>query len=289
MLELLTKWHPEDDPITRAQVETLMELVGDLLTEKALEGFLIVCSRLVDNFGGHRTNELANIFRTSRAEGRLALVRSLEYLNEWVGGMEAYERLYPVTINPSNPAFPQMKVLGVETLEPYVYRVLSSDQVVRGTSELTRAYIVRTGRLPAASIEVAPVLRAKPFYHWCSYEKWDSPEATAAALQILPEWKSDCRLRARIRTADIANSTFMAFNGDRNDPTDETLRFYNYFFEPLAQDHPVLEGGGVQVGVDGSPPVDQLEEWDVATKGWRTVIAAPPLIRVQMPTQSTER
>ena len=271
MLELLTKWHPEDDPITRAQAETLIELVGDLLTEKALEGFLIVCSRLVDDFGAHRTGELANIFRTSRAEGRVALVRSLEYVNEWVGGMEAYERLYPVTINPSNPAFPQMKVLGIETLEPYLYRVMHSDQTVRGTTELTKAYILRTAHLPAAPTEVAPVLRAKPFYHWCSYEKWDSPDATAQALQILPEWNSDCQLRARIRTADVATSAFVAFNGDRTDPTDETLRFYKYFLEPLAQDHPELEGGGVQIGLEGSPPVDQLDEWDVSAKRWRTV------------------
>jgi hypothetical protein len=146
MLELLTKWHSEDDPITRAQADTLVELVGDMLTEKALEGFLIVCSRFVDDFGDHRTGELANIFRTSRPEGRVALIRSLEYVNDWVGGMEAYERLYPVTINPSNPAFPQMKVLGIETLEPYLYRVMSSDQLVRGTSELTKAYILRTER-----------------------------------------------------------------------------------------------------------------------------------------------
>lgn len=271
MLELLTKWHSEDDPITRAQAETLLELVGDLLTEKALEGFLIVCSRLVDDFGGHRTGELANIFRTSRAEGRVALVRSLEYVNEWVGGMEAYERLYPVTINPSNPAFPQMKVLGIETLEPYLYRVMSSDHVVRGTAELTKAYVLRTARLPAAPIEVAPVLRTKPFYHWCSYESWDSPEATAAALQILPEWNSDCRLRARIRTADVATSAFVAFNGDRTDPTNETLRFYKYFLEPIAQDHPALEGGGVQIGVEGSPLVNQLEEWDATEKRWHTV------------------
>jgi hypothetical protein len=63
----------------------------------------------------------------------------------------------------------------------------------------------------------------------------------------------------------------VAFNGDRTDPTDETLRFYKYFLEPLAQDHPALEGGGVQIGLEGSPLVDQLEEWDLATTRWVTV------------------
>jgi hypothetical protein len=64
MLHLLTKWHPEDDPVVRAQTETLLSLVGRSLTESAPEGFLIVCSRFVDEFGNHRTGELATIFRT---------------------------------------------------------------------------------------------------------------------------------------------------------------------------------------------------------------------------------
>ena len=139
MLELLKRWHPEDDPITRNQAETLILMLDGLLTEKALEGFLIICSRLVDEFGSHRTRELSNIFRTHKHEGRRALVRSLEYLNEWVGSMEAYERLYPVTVIPPNPAFPQLKILGIETIETCLYRVVDSNALVRGTSEFTKA------------------------------------------------------------------------------------------------------------------------------------------------------
>lgn len=100
MLNLLTKWHPEDDPIIREQYQVLITLVGNLLTEEALEGFLIVCSRFVDEFGGHRTSELERVFRTDLTTGREALVASLEYMKSWVGGMEKYEQDYPVEIIP---------------------------------------------------------------------------------------------------------------------------------------------------------------------------------------------
>ena len=270
MLHLLTKWHPEDDPITRDQAETLVRMLDGLLTEKALEGFLIVCSRLVDEFGHHRTEELSSIFRTQRLEGRLALLHSLAYVNDWVGGMEAYERLYPVTVNPSNPAFPQLKIVHIETLEPRLYRLMDSSALVYGTDESIRAYIQRTGRLPMVPVQTVPVLRSKPVYHWCSYEKWDSPEISRDALQILPEWKTDCRLRASILTSDIEGSAFMAFNGDK-DASDSNLKFYKYFFEPLAQDHPELSGGGPQIGLDGAPLVEVLEEWDEASAEWKTV------------------
>ena len=79
MNHLLTKWHSEDDPLTREQVAVLRDLLDGQLTEKALEGFLIVCSRFVDEFGNHRTQELANIFRTSQPEGKMSLLKSLEY------------------------------------------------------------------------------------------------------------------------------------------------------------------------------------------------------------------
>jgi len=270
MLQLLTKWYPQDDPITRDQVETLIRMLDGLLTEKALEGFLIVCSRLVDEFGNHRTDELSKIFRTQKLEGRLALLRSLEYVNDWVGGMESYERLYPVTINPSNPAFPQLKILQIETLEPRLYRLMDSTALVYGTGESIRVHIETTGRLPMVPVQTVPVLRSKPVYHWCSYEKWDNPEASRNALQILPDWKNDCRLRASILTADIEDSAFMAFNGDQ-DPSSSKLKFYKYFFEPLAQDHPELTGGGSQIGLDGAPPVEALEEWDEAGGEWKSV------------------
>jgi hypothetical protein len=271
MLHLLKKWYPEDDPITSDQVETLSLLLEGQLTEKALEGFLIVCSRLVDEFGNHRTDELSKIFKTQRLEGRRALVRSLEHVNDWVGGMDAYLRLYPVTVIPPNPAFPQLKIIGIETIATYLYRVMDSNAVAYGTSELTGAYIRRTGKLPLVPIQTVPVLRAKPVYHWCTYEKWDSPEITRDALQILPEWHNNCQLRATIRTSNVADSAFVAFNGDREDPGNSDLRFYKYFFEPLAQDHPELAGGGPQIGLEGEPLVETLEQWDESAQAWTSV------------------
>jgi hypothetical protein len=271
MLDLLKKWYPEDDPITMDQAETLILMLGDLLTEKAFEGFIIICSRLVDEFGKHRTSELSKVFRTTKPAGKRALVRSLEHVNEWVGGMEAYIRLYPVTIKPPNPAYPQLKILGIDTIEPFLYRVVDSNAVIKGTSELTKDYIQRTGKLPAVPVQTVPVLRFKPIYHWCSYNKWDTPEATRDALQILPDWQNNCRLRATILTSNVAESAFMAFNGDRYDPSDSELRFYKYFFEPLAQDHPLLEGGGIQIGLEGTPPVQILEQWNEVLGEWSTI------------------
>jgi hypothetical protein len=64
MIDLLKKWYPEEDPITEAQVEVVSSLLAGMLTESALEGFLIVCSWFVDEVGNHRTDELANIFQT---------------------------------------------------------------------------------------------------------------------------------------------------------------------------------------------------------------------------------
>jgi hypothetical protein len=51
----ISRWDHDDDPITRDQVRVLYELLNDEVSELALEGFLIVASRLVDEFGGHRT------------------------------------------------------------------------------------------------------------------------------------------------------------------------------------------------------------------------------------------
>ena len=60
----------------------------------------------------------------------------------------------------------------------------------------------------------------------------------------------------------------MAFNGDQ-DPSASKLKFYKYFFEPLAQDHPEFTGGGSQIGLDGAPLVEALEEWDEAGGKWK--------------------
>lgn len=141
MIHLIKKWYPEDDPITEEQVQMLINLLDCDLTEEAFEGFLIVCSRFVTNFGDHRTSELFEIFRTHKPEGRRALLRSLEHLYRWVGGMEGYLKNYPVTIQPPLPAFPQLKIIGIETLEPWLYRVMDSKTVDRMTGELVREQI----------------------------------------------------------------------------------------------------------------------------------------------------
>lgn len=270
MIDLLKKWYPEEDPITEAQVEVVSSLLDGMLTESALEGFLIVCSRFVDEFGNHRTDELANIFQTQRVEGRQALLDSLEFINNWVGGMDSYIRLYPVTIIPPKPAFPQLKIIGIENIASKVYRILDSKDKVYQTYESLYGYILRTGKLPALPKQKVPVLREKPYYHWCSYEKWDDPESSREGLQILPEW-SDCELRATLLTANIKRSAFVAFNGDKLDPSDSKLSFYKYFYEPLAQDHPEHSGGGSQIGVEGEPPVEMLEQWDKGSQKWKRI------------------
>ena len=270
MDHLLTKWHSEDDPVTREQVEVLKSLLNDQLTERALEGFLVVCSRFVDEFGHHRTDELANVFRTDLAEGQAALLNSLEYMSQWVGGMESYLRKYPVTIIPPKPAFPQFKIIGIESLASRLYRVLDSRCKAYPTNEHLIDYIQKNGRLPAVPIQKRPARRTKPRFHWCSYECWDNPEVTREMLQIMPEW-SDCRLRVTIPTSTIKRSAYVAFNGEHYDPSNHTLHFYKYFYEPLAQDHPSLCGGGTQVGVQGAPQIDTLELWDQACDKWSVI------------------
>ncbi|SCX50311.1 hypothetical protein [Nitrosospira sp. Nsp1] len=269
VLKLLTKWHPEDDPISREQADVLISIVGERLTESAMEGFLIVCCRFVDEYGNHRTSELENIFRTHTEAGKQALVASLEHVNSWVGGMEAYERNYPVTVNPSNPAFPLFKILKIENLAPSIFRILNSKGMVDPKESLID-YISRTGKLPAVPKQTEPVRRIKPDFHWCSYDKWESPEQTRNALQILSEW-SDCQLRATIMTAGLGESCYVAFNGDKSDPADSKLRFYKYFYEPISQDHPEFEGGGLQIGVEGAPKVQLLELWDLDHGQWKVI------------------
>jgi hypothetical protein len=74
----------------------------------------------------------------------------------------------------------------------------------------------------------------------------------------------------------LRRSAYVAFNGDRYDPKDSRLRFYKYFYEPLAQDHPALPGGGPQIGVEGSPLVTLLEEWDDGAQRWAPLWARAP-------------
>ena len=59
----------QHDPMLEEQIHVLVTLLGGPVSDAELEGFLIVCSRLVDEFGGHRTDELADVFRTYTAIG----------------------------------------------------------------------------------------------------------------------------------------------------------------------------------------------------------------------------
>ena len=261
---MLSKWYPEDDPIITAQLKLLKLLLGNVQpTEKAVEGFLVICSRFVDEFGNDRSKELATVFQTKTLAGQQALLTSLEYMNDWVGGMAGYLSSYPVTIKPPKPAFPQFRIIGIESITTNLYRVLDSKGGVHGSTELVKDYILRTGRLPAVPIQKRPVRRSKPLFHWCTCYKWANPELTREALQILPEW-SDCQLRATILAARVKRSAFVAFNGDPH----PKLNFHRYFYEPLAQDHPPLAGGGPQISLQGAPAVEMLEQWNVQTGQW---------------------
>jgi hypothetical protein len=263
----ISRWDHDDDPITRDQVRVLYELLNGEVSEQALEGFLIVASRLVDEFGGHRTTELSTIFRTHTLKGQKVLHQSLEFVRQWVGGYERYCQRYPVSIIPPRPAFPLFKIIGVAALAPFVYRVLDSNALAYPSQESVKDYICRTGKLPAVPVQTRPVRRSKPRFHWCSYDSWGDPSSTREALQIRVEW-SDCRLRARLPTRTITRSAYVAFNGDRQDPQNKNLRFYKYFYEPLAQDHEPLSGGGPQIAVEGGPKVDLLEEWEEERSRW---------------------
>jgi hypothetical protein len=268
---LLAKYDKECDPILAQQVAMFDETLGDAIDMEVMDGFLIFCARLVDNFGDHRTAELFAVLETHRFEGRRVLAESLANLSRCVGGIDAYVAHYPVTINPSSPAYPQLRIVGIEALFSFLYRVMDSRATFRGTGEPLGAYISRTGTLPPVPIQQVPVLRQKPRYHWTSHQKWLSPADTRASLQILKEWGTDCCLRASIPTASMGCSAFVAFNGDTEDPSDPTLRFYNYFYEPIARDHDALPGGGSQIGLDGAPRVEVLELWDAAAQRWNSV------------------
>lgn len=264
----------DGDPITTEQVRVLYEILGGNVTEEALEGFLIVCSRLVDEFGGHRTEDLAKIFMTESGPGKKILRTSLEHVCRWVKGLRGYISDYPVTIIPARPAFPLFKIINIHRLADRVYRVYDSRSEVRGKGALVRDFIMRTGKLPSVPKQIRPVRRSKPKFHWCSYECWPSPDETAKALQILPKW-SNCKLRATLPTYDLRYSAYVAFSGDELDPSDKNLHFYKYFMELLTQDHPELPGGGLQIGVEGNPVVDALEEWDDSARKWKQIWTKP--------------
>lgn len=267
-----------NDPITASQVGILAALLGDQWSEQARDGFLIVSGRFVDHTGGDRTDELARLFQTQSAAGRVALRASLERLLDVVGSLEQYEQDYPVLINDpvhgSTPVFPQVPVLGIEELTPHLYRVMDSRAVAYETGEPMRDFVSRTGALPHLPALSGLVLRAKPRIHWCAYARYDSPSATRDALQILPEYHNDCALRATLPTKGLEGSVYVAYNGDTAYPDqrpDEQAGFVGYYVEPETQDHTALPGGGLQVGVVGGPKVVLLEEWVGSQNCWTTV------------------
>jgi len=263
----------EDDPITDEQIQILDDILEGDIDNETLQGFLIVCSRLVDSFGHHRTRELEKIFRTSTDKGRRSLKESLRELSKKLGSYDEYAVSYPVSIIPPLPAFPMLRIVGIENIAKQVYRVLDSNSKIRRSGELVESYIKRTGRLPKADPPKEPVLRSKPkFVHWCSYVKLSTPKLTQDGLQIKPEW-SDCQLRATLQTADIIDHSYMAYNGDKFDPDDkeQAMGFYGYFFELLTQDHPPLLGGEVQIKVFGEPVVYKLEKWCNVNSCWNAI------------------
>ena len=273
-----------NDPITAAQADTVRNLLGEQWSERARDGFLVTSGRFVDEMGNDRTAELAALYKTHLPSGRLALRRSLETLLEFVGSLRQFEPNYPVYINDpqrgSVPAFPQLPILGIAEIAPRLYRVMDSKSIAHETGELLLDFISREGRLPHLPPPRGLVLRVKPRIHWCSYERYKSPAATAAALQILPEYRNDCGLRATLPTAELEGLVFVAFNGDTKYPEHElgeSMGFVGYYVEMKTQDHPDLPGGGLQVGVFGSPKVGELEAWLEAERRWSTIWREPTL------------
>lgn len=178
------------DPLQDEQLAIVEGLLGRRLSVAEFEGFLIVSSRFVDRFGGTRIADLAKVFRTNLREGREALAASLSQVARNLGSYERYCELYPVTIIPPLPAYPLFRIVGIESIQEFAYRILDG-----GSRDLS--HIEATGRLPDRALPREPVLRTVPKAHWCAYEKWDSPEETRSRLQILPNW-SNCEARATL-------------------------------------------------------------------------------------------
>lgn len=253
-----------DDPIQDEQLQIVEGLLQRNLSASEFEGFLIVNPRFVDRFGGSRIAELGRVYHTDRAEGRKALAQSLTWVATVLGSYEEYAKAYPVTIIPPSPAYPLLPIIGLETVQQEVFRVLDR----RKGAILD--HVKKTGRLPPIPKPAEPVLRTKPRAHWCAYDAWPTPEDTRKALQILPDW-SDCEARATVDTLAIADLAFVAYSLDPNDPGTKGLTFHGYFFEGVAQDHDELayEGNAVQICVYGEPAVKCLEEWNASDGRWQ--------------------
>jgi hypothetical protein len=274
-----------NDPLTAQQVSTLAALLQGEWTEKARDGFLVISGRLIDETGTDRTDELRPLFHTDTPQGRRALRLSLEALFDAVGSLEKFEADYPVYINDpvhgSLGVFPQLPILGIGTLAPTVYRLFDSNAVAHKSTERVRDYIARTGKLPAMPPPPSLILRKKAHMYWCSFERYESPAASRAALQILEKWNSDCRMRATLPAAALERLAFVAYSGvSEYPPSVKNLSknppaFAGYNVEVKATDHPELPGGGLQIGVVGEPPVTLLEEWSDDKNAWIEVWPPP--------------
>ena len=71
-------------------------------------------------------------------------------------------------------------------------------------------------------------------------------------------------------------AAFVAFNGDNRYSDNTPGEFAGYFVELRAHDYPEFPGGGLQVGVVGSPAVSALEEWIDAEHQWSTIWSRSP-------------
>jgi len=284
-----------NDPLTAEQVATLRTLLGDDWTDKARDGFLVISGRFVDEIGNDRTDELRPLFLTKTAAGRKALRDSLETLFNFVGSLNQFEADYPIFINDpvhgSLGSFPQLPIIGIHTLHSALYRLFDSKALVYGNpvQELVRDFIIRTGKLPFVPPPSGLVLRQKPRMYWCSFERYESPSASRSALQILEKWKSDCRMRATLPTANLEGKVFVAYSGVSEYPpylmsvSGAGHAFAGYNVELKAADHPDLPGGGLQVGVVGEPSVSLLEEWRDEEASWVTIWTAETANRPRQP------
>ena len=267
-----------NDPFTAQQVSTLSALLQSQWTEKARDGFLVISGRFIDETGTDRTDELRPLFHTDTPQGRRSLRLSLEALFDAVGSLEKLEADYPVYINDpvhgSLGVFPQLPILGIDTLASNIYRLFDSNAVVYNSAELVRDYIARTGKLPEVPPPASLILRKKAHMYWCSFEHYESPAASRAALQILEKWNSDCKMRATLPTSPLKRLAFVAYSGVSEYPPDvknlskNPPAFAGYNVEVKASDHPELPGGGLQIGVVGEPPVTVLEEWRDDKSAW---------------------
>ncbi|HEV7732781.1 MAG TPA: hypothetical protein VGR62_11490 [Candidatus Binatia bacterium] len=261
-----------EDEFEAEQRQIVEVLLDRPLTAREFEGLRIVYPRFVDRFGGTRLGELEAIFRTDTSAGKEALAASLELIIDAVGSYADFEARYPVSVNPSVPAFPLFPIVHLERFQPTVYRVLD------GRAPAVLAGIKSAGRLPCIPPPAEPVLRTKPRAHWCAYEVWPTPDDTRRALQIYPAW-GDCAVRATLRSDQLAGLAYVAYSVEPNDPTTDGQVFHGYFYETLTKDHDdvllKLDGGAVQICVYGEPEVLCLEEWNAAADQWETTWRRP--------------